>query len=331
MNETRLKRNWLEESVAVLAWICFFLAVITAVITIFAAFSGEENGKEVFGAKLLIVTSNSMSKSELSEDEEISFAAGDVIIIKKVEDPTILKKGDVVTFTSESIASYGKTVTHKIKDAKYTPDGKLIGYVTYGINTGTPDSALLKPENVIGKYCFKIPKVGHLFQFLKTDRGFYLSVLIPSVLLIILFSIRVGKALGSENTVFSSSDEIEALKKRVNELEKQQQRSAPAVLSSILIRAPEPKCDNSPVQKQSAPSKSESIPTTKPSITKNDKSLSKENKKEIISADIGQLKLTSVMSALPSEKTTGNRIKFTVDDVVKEDGSIKLVISKKTW
>lgn len=318
MNETKQKIGWLERSVSFLAWICFFLAVITAIITVLAVFSGEQNGKEVFGAKLLIVTSNSMSKSELTENEEITFSAGDVIVIEVIDDPNELNAGDVITFTSENPESYGKTVTHKIRKAKYSADGKLLGFVTYGVNTGANDMTMVKPENVIGRYVFKITGAGKLFGFLKTERGFYLSVMIPSVLLIIFFSVRVGKALATEkNITITSSDDVEDLKKRVSALEKLIKQGA--FTGTAYPRGPT--LDHFVESNKSVTKTNERITVKLKPIKKQGDTATPEE----------SIKITSVMSPLPPKKPIDSKIKFTVSGVMRSEGNVTFVVSKEPW
>ncbi len=188
----------LEKTLIVFAWITLFVATVTAILTTLAVMSGENNGKEIFGHKILIVNSNSMSKSAISENENIFFNAGDVIVISKIKNPNDLKVGDVISFLSYNSESMGKTVSHKIRDIKYSSTGEVTGFITYGINTGVNDVVEVKPEHLVGKYVFKIPVIGNLFSALKTPRGFYLSILIPGVSLIIFFSIKIGEVLGKK-------------------------------------------------------------------------------------------------------------------------------------
>lgn len=218
MKKERKKLNF-ERAVNVFAWLSLFLAVFMALITFIASLSGKDNGKEIFGRKLLIVESDSMSKSDISLDEKIFFSTGDIIIIKVIDDASSLKDGDVITFISQSPESLGKTVTHKIRKTEYSSDGKISGFVTYGINKGKNDTSLAKPEYIIGKYSAKIEGIGNLFLFLKTPRGYYLSILIPAVLLIIFFSIAAGKLMGKQEVLKDCSDEIAELKERVSALE----------------------------------------------------------------------------------------------------------------
>ena len=173
MTKKSLNKNVFEKALTIFAWISFLFATIIAVFSIFASISSEKNGKEIFGYKMLIVASDSMSKSPLSENEKVFFDAGDLIIVKTTKDNTKFKVGDVITFVSYNPDSYGKTLTHKIREVNYTGAGKLIGYTTYGINTGVSDKALVSPDSIIGEYSGKIPNLGNVFAYLKTPNGCY--------------------------------------------------------------------------------------------------------------------------------------------------------------
>ena len=190
------KKKIFEVILDVFAWLSLILAVLLAVTTIFASLSGD-NGKEVFGVRMLIVKSDSMSAPE-GQTEDVYFNSGDLIFIKKVENTSNLKEGQVITFVSYNAESYGQIITHKIREVKISTSGKTIGYVTYGIRTGVNDQVVVSPESVIGVYSGKLPSVGKFFSFLQTPQGFALSVMIPSVLIIIYFSISVGKSLGKK-------------------------------------------------------------------------------------------------------------------------------------
>ena len=231
-NETKL---FFERTISVFAWLSFFLAIVMAAITFFASLSGKDNGKEIFGRRMLIVEGDSMSKSEISENEEIFFSVGDLIVIETVKDTGSLKAGDVITFISQSPESMGKTVTHKIREIQYSEDGEISGFVTYGINKGKNDTVPASPDYIIGKYNFKVEGIGNLFLFLKTPRGFYLSILIPAVLLIIFFSITVGKILGKLELEKNYTDEIDSLKARVKALEEKYEESEKANPKSEIL------------------------------------------------------------------------------------------------
>ena len=214
MEKNNKPKLFFEKTINVFAWLCLVLAVILSIISATAVISGENNGKEILGHKILIVNTDSMSKSAISENEKIFFSAGDIIIIRVINDPTELKEGDVISFFSYNPESMGKTVSHKIREIKYSSSGEITGFVTYGINKGVNDIVEVRPEHLVGKYVAKVPSVGLLFSFMKTPRGFYLSILIPGVLLIIFFSVKVGKILGKRELAKEYREELDHLKNR---------------------------------------------------------------------------------------------------------------------
>ena len=116
MEKVKKSKQLFEKTINVFAWLCLLLAVILSVVSFGAAMSGEDNGKEIFGHKILIFNTDSMSKSATSQDEEIYFNAGDLIVISTIKDPANeLKDGDVITFFSYNPDSLGKTISHKIR------------------------------------------------------------------------------------------------------------------------------------------------------------------------------------------------------------------------
>ena len=220
MAKIKAKKNTFDKILDVFAWISFSIAVILAILVLFSSFSGKDNGRSVFGCKMLIVESDSMSKSEISQEEPISFNKDDLIFIKINVDVSTIKEGDVITFVSHNPDSSGKTITHKVRAVLTDTKGNLLGFETYGINTGVSDLAIVEPVTVVGIYTGKSSFLGKLFCFFKTPAGYFTSILIPCVLLIIFFSIKVGKLLAKREMHRIYYDEFETLKERLSELEK---------------------------------------------------------------------------------------------------------------
>ena len=132
-----------------------------------------------------------MSLSENNKDMDVHFDAGDIVIIKNVEDPRALQAGDVIAFMSTNSVSYGETVTHMIREVKKTEEGNVLGYVTYGTNTGTDDEALVEPEYILGVYSGKLPALGNFFAFVKSTPGYIVCILVPFLLLILYNGVNV--------------------------------------------------------------------------------------------------------------------------------------------
>ncbi len=190
-NETTKKALGIVSKV--LTWILIAVAVFMMIFTIFSVLTFDRNDRNLFGIRFYIVLTDSMSPSENNKDDKIRFNAGDIVLIKNVDDAKALEPGDVIAFISQNSTSYGETITHMIRERRLNSDGDLLGYVTYGTNTGTNDEALVEPEYVIGEYAGKLPAVGKFFQFLKTTPGYIVCILVPFLLLILWQGVNTVK------------------------------------------------------------------------------------------------------------------------------------------
>ena len=199
----------------VLSWIVIAITVFMMIFTIFSTLTFNKNDRNLFGIRFYIVLSDSMSLSENNKDDEIHFNAGDIVLSKTVKDPTSLQPGDVISFVSQNSESFGETVTHMIREVRTSTSGKVLGYVTYGTNTGTNDESLVEPEYVLGKYAGKLPLVGHFFAFLKTTPGYIVCILVPFLILILwqgVNTVRLFKKYKAEQMaeMQAEKDKVEA-------------------------------------------------------------------------------------------------------------------------
>ena len=177
--------------IKVVTWLLVVFTVSMMIFTIVTVTTVDRNDRAIFGIKFYIVQTDSMSKSELNADLDTHFNAGDIVIIKNVKDPKALQAGDIIAFMSTNSASYGETVTHMIREVKKNNEGRVLGYVTYGTNTGVDDEALVEPEYVLGAYAGKLPEVGNFFAFVKTTPGYIICILVPFLLLILYNGVNV--------------------------------------------------------------------------------------------------------------------------------------------
>jgi signal peptidase len=152
------------------------LAVCMMIFTIISVNTFDRSDRSLFGFKAFIVLSDSMSKTD--------FDAGDLVLVKEV-DPSTLKEGDIIAYTSQNTSNYGETVTHKIRSLTADANGEP-GFITYGTTTDTDDETVVTYPYVLGKYKTHIPKVGKFFMFLKTTPGYIVCILIPFLLLILI-------------------------------------------------------------------------------------------------------------------------------------------------
>lgn len=107
----------------------------------------------------------------------------DVVINFKVDSPTDIKKGDVITFISTSSISVGKTVTHRVNDIQIV-NGKY-QFITKGDNNLSTDGAPALYENVIGKAVIRLPQLGRIQFFVAKSYGWLLVVVVPALIIII--------------------------------------------------------------------------------------------------------------------------------------------------
>ena len=87
---------------SIFVWLMVALAVFMMIFTIVSVSTFDRADRSLFGYKAFIVLSDSMSKTD--------FKAGDLVLVKAV-DPSTLKEGDIIAYTSQNTSNYGETVT----------------------------------------------------------------------------------------------------------------------------------------------------------------------------------------------------------------------------
>ena len=167
----------------IFVWLMVILAVCMMIFTVVSVNTFDRSDRSLFGYKAFIVLSDSMSKTD--------YSAGDLVLIEEV-DPSTLKEGDIISYTSQNSANYGETVTHKIRKMTTDANGEP-GFITYGTTTDTDDETVVTYPYVLGQYKTHIPKVGKFFQFLKTTPGYIVCILIPFLLLILIQGLNCVK------------------------------------------------------------------------------------------------------------------------------------------
>ena len=159
-------KNVLKIVMNVLAWIVLIFALL---VTIVVFSSGRNNGvANLLGYIPLTVESNSMLPT---------FAMGDMIICKEIDDVNALKEGDVITFWT---IIDGKRVknTHRIIGINQAENSR--SFVTRGDNNSLDDDMPAYAGDLIGKWTnVKIGGAGKVMAFLRTKTGFFVCILIP--------------------------------------------------------------------------------------------------------------------------------------------------------
>ena len=259
MNPTVKKALNITKTVCV--WAILALAILMTVFTLLSSIFVDKNDRTLFGMRMMIVLTGSM---------RTEFPEGDIIFTVDV-DPKDLKKGDIITFESDDVnMDKGRIVmvTHEIVKVNKDENGKLVSFTTAGTTTGKEDPDPVYPSQVVGKYIGKIPKLGYVFEFLKTTPGYVCCILIPFLLIIgyqgfncvMLFrkykseqvsEMKEERAKLEEERAESQKmmQELLALKAQLEAKDKPQEPSAPAA---------EPPSESEPTQNASEESPSDS-------------------------------------------------------------------------
>lgn len=150
----------------VLAWIVLIFALL---VTIVVFSSGRNNGvANLLGYIPLTVESDSMLPT---------FAQGDMIICKEVDDVNALQEGDVITFWTIIDGRRVKN-THRIVGINQAENSR--SFVTRGDNNPIDDEIPAYAGDLIGEWTnVRIAGAGKVMNFLRTKTGFFVCILIP--------------------------------------------------------------------------------------------------------------------------------------------------------
>ena len=173
----------MKKVLKVLSGLCTTVLFLVFIFMLIAVISSKASGGEpnFFGYQLKTVLSGSM---------EPTFMTGSVIAVKPVNNPTDLKKGDIITFKIDQ----QNLATHRIIEVRHQ-NGSVL-YRTKGDNNKSADFDPVLSQNVVDKYTgFTIPYVGYFQQFAKSKNGAALLLILPGILLLVYSIISIFKAI----------------------------------------------------------------------------------------------------------------------------------------
>jgi signal peptidase I len=160
------------------------LVIGSAAILGFSARRSGDAIPTIAGHKVLAVISGSM---------EPGIRTGDVIIVKPLKDPANeVKDGDVITFRAREKADM--LITHRVIGTVKV-DGKPVAFGTKGDNNEVVDREVVAPEQIIGRYEWRIPYFGYITNFIRTPLGIVLFVVLPGVIIIGMEFVKIWKTL----------------------------------------------------------------------------------------------------------------------------------------
>ena len=200
--------------------IVIILVLIVSILIVTLSLTSKSSGvSNILGVAPLSVQSNSM---------EDTFSTGDLLLSQVTNDPgETYEVGDIVTFPIE-IDGESVLNTHRIVEV--IEDNNITYYRTQGDNKNTnpvPDEELQTASGIVAKYTGnKIPGVGNILSFIRTQLGFFLCVLLPMIIFFVYEAIRVvmniiaynnEKALDSAKAAVQNSELTEEQKQKAIE------------------------------------------------------------------------------------------------------------------
>ena len=224
--------------VNVILWLFVVFAVIITVIA-FSASSNAKNVPTIGGKCYLNVQSDSMNGEKpewVPENKYSGFKKGDLIIGKYIaeSDEAIdaLEKGDIVTYewdiNGDGQISTGEYNTHRISDIYRDDGGHVVSLFTIGDNRNMSlVTEQVQRSGLIAVYTGKKSSgIGSMLNFLSSQLGFGLCILLPLVLFfgyeLFVFIKTVIKVKNEGKKVITSADEEIIKQKAIEEYLRQQ-------------------------------------------------------------------------------------------------------------
>ena len=93
--------------------------------------------------------------------------------------------GDIITFSSVDKKSYGLKITHRIVGKERLSNG-IVYYKTKGDHNRFVDTSLVSLDKIYGKVMVKFPKLGYIYNFIKTPLGLVICLIIPIILIVFI-------------------------------------------------------------------------------------------------------------------------------------------------
>lgn len=204
----------LKKIVSVLSWIILIFALIATIL----AFSADRSGgvPNIFGFIPLTVESDSMAPT---------FSANDLIIDTEITDVNTLCENDVITFWT-LINGQKVMNTHRITEV-HRINGN-ISFTTKGDNNSVKDSINVYPSDIVGKWNgVVIPGFGAVINFLRTQLGFCICVIVP-LALFFLFELYkfIMAVVEVKRPAAQQLDEEEIKRRAIEEYLAEQQKKA---------------------------------------------------------------------------------------------------------
>ena len=207
----------LKRTINIIVDIIVVLILMVSIIVVMLSLTSKSSGvPNIFGIAPLSVQTQSM---------EDTINPGDLIFCSLTDIEDEFQKDDVVTFPIEI---NGEKVLNTHRIVEVVKDQNITYYKTQGDNKETnpePDMDLQTSSTIVAKYTgTKIPGLGNVLSFIRTQLGFFLCILLPMIIFFIYEGIRVIINL----LAYNKEKAIEEAKETLNnsELTEEQKKQA---------------------------------------------------------------------------------------------------------
>ncbi|MBQ4105180.1 MAG: signal peptidase I [Clostridia bacterium] len=203
--------------------IIIVLILIVSILVVMLSLTSKSQGvSHLFGIAPLTVQSDSM---------EDTFYEDDLIFGKVTNDGDYeYQVGDVVTFPIK-IGATQTYNTHRIVEV--IEDENISYYRTQGDNESKPDEELQTSSTIVAKWTGKkISGVGKVIDFIRTQLGFFLCVLLPMIIFFVYEAIRVIMNIVAYNKE-KALEEAQAAVQNAELTEEQKKKAIEEYLASI--------------------------------------------------------------------------------------------------
>ena len=176
--------NVLKRIVNIIIDILVVLILIVSILVVMLSLTSKSSGvPNIFGIAPLSVQTESMKGT---------VDPGDLIFCSLTEIDDEFQKDDIVTFPIEI---NGEQVLNTHRIVEVVKDQNITYYKTQGDNKETnpePDKDLQTASTIVAKYTgTKIPGLGNVLSFIRTQLGFFLCILLPMIIFFIYEAVRV--------------------------------------------------------------------------------------------------------------------------------------------
>lgn len=201
------------------------LILIVSMLVVMLSLTSKSSGvPNIFGIAPLSVQTESMKGT---------VDPGDLIFCTLTEIDDEFQKDDVVTFPIEI---NGEKVLNTHRIVEVVEDNNITYYRTQGDNEETnpePDKDLQTSSTIVAKYTgTKIPGLGNVLSFIRTQLGFFLCILLPMILFFIYEAARVIMNLLAYNKE-KAFEEAQSAVSNSELTEEQKQKAIEEYLASL--------------------------------------------------------------------------------------------------